>query len=126
MTVTIEREDVQLEEGLAVVGVARDKVDALAKAMGQTKYADDLNLPRMLIGKFVRSSYRHARITRIDVSRALALKGVHAVLTGKDLPIRFGISRARVLGPTIDSIPAGSMLNVSASMSTNTGRPPAL
>lgn len=75
----------------SVVGTARPKVDAHAKCTGQTLYADDLVLPRMLWAKLLRSPHPHARIVSIDTSKALALPGVHSVLTGNDLPIRFGI-----------------------------------
>lgn len=75
----------------SVVGKALPKVDGLAKSTGQTKYADDLNLPRMLYGKLLRSPHAHAKILSIDISKALALPGVFAVITGKDLPVRFGI-----------------------------------
>src|SRR5207247_6614352 len=74
-----------------VVGKALRKVDATAKVLGVTKFADDLSLPRMLYCKLLRSPHPHARIVRIDAARALALPGVKAVLTGKDLPIPFGI-----------------------------------
>ena len=77
--------------GLRVVGKAHRKTDATAKVTGATRFADDLFLPRMLYAKLLRSPHPHARIVRIDPSRALALAGVKAVLTGKDLPIPFGI-----------------------------------
>ncbi len=77
--------------GLRVVGRALRKTDATAKVTGATRFADDLFLPRMLYAKLLRSPHPHARIVRIDASRALALAGVKAVLTGKDLPIPFGI-----------------------------------
>jgi 4-hydroxybenzoyl-CoA reductase alpha subunit len=80
-----------LERGTVAVGGTDPSITAHAKASGQTVYADDIHLPRMLIGKFLRSPYRHARILRVDVSAAAALPGVHAVLTGEDLPILFGI-----------------------------------
>ncbi|HXH63827.1 MAG TPA: hypothetical protein VNG95_06555, partial [Gemmatimonadales bacterium] len=76
---------------LTVVGKAHRKVDAVAKVTGATRFADDLSLPRMLFAKLLRSPHPHARITRIDVSRALALPGVKAALTGADLPVPFGI-----------------------------------
>jgi len=76
---------------LHVVGVARRRIDARAKVTGQTRFADDLSLPRMLHCKLLRSPHPHARIVRIDAARALALPGVHLVLTGKDLPIEYGI-----------------------------------
>jgi len=74
-----------------VVGRPYPKVDAAAKVTGQTKFADDLFLPRMLHCKLLRSKVAHARIARLDVSRALAAPGVVAAATGQDLPIAFGI-----------------------------------
>src|SRR5881392_1119959 len=74
-----------------VVGKPFRKVDARSKCTGQTKFADDIVLPRMLFCKILRSSEPHARILSIDTSKALALPGVLAVLTGKDLPIPYGI-----------------------------------
>src|SRR5216117_1386679 len=74
-----------------VVGKALRKIDATAKVTGETRFADDLFLPRMLYAKLLRSPHPHAKIVRINPSRALALAGVKAVLTGKDLPIHFGI-----------------------------------
>src|SRR6267378_1956036 len=74
-----------------VIGKALRKVDAVAKVTGATKFADDLFLPRMLFAKLLRSPHPHARIISIDTSRAASLPGVVAVLTGKDLPITFGI-----------------------------------
>src|SRR5436190_1751056 len=76
---------------LRVVGTAVRKVDATAKVTGVTRFADDLFLPRMLYAKLLRSPHPHARITGIDISQARALPGVKAVLTGRDLPIPFGI-----------------------------------
>ena len=74
-----------------VVGRPYAKVDAAAKVTGQTKFADDVMLPRMLHCKLLRSTIAHARIRSIDVSKALAARGVVAVATGKDLPTPFGI-----------------------------------
>jgi 4-hydroxybenzoyl-CoA reductase alpha subunit len=73
------------------VGTSHRRTDAVGKVTGRTRFADDLALPRMLHCKLLRSPHAHARIVQIDVSRALALEGVHAVLTGADLPIPFGI-----------------------------------
>ncbi len=78
-------------DGFTVVGRPVRKVDGLAKCAGQTKFADDLFLPRMLYCRIHRAHVPHARIVSVDVSKALALPGVIAVLTGKDLPIPFGI-----------------------------------
>ncbi|HET7551699.1 MAG TPA: molybdopterin cofactor-binding domain-containing protein [Gemmatimonadaceae bacterium] len=76
---------------MRVVGTPRRKVDAAAKVTGELRFADDLSLPRMLHCKLLRSRYPHATITRIDTNRAAALPGVIAVMTGKELPIPFGI-----------------------------------
>src|ERR1700730_15240873 len=78
-------------EPLNVVGKPFRKVDARAKCTGQTKFADDIVLPRMLFCKILRSHEPHAVIKSIDTSKALAMKGVFAILTGKDLPIPYGI-----------------------------------
>jgi 4-hydroxybenzoyl-CoA reductase alpha subunit len=74
-----------------VVGRPFPKVDAAAKVTGQTKFADDLFLPRMLHCKLLRSRVAHARLIRVDASKALAAPGVVAVATGRDLPVSFGI-----------------------------------
>jgi len=74
-----------------VIGKALRKVDAAAKVTGQTRFADDLVLPRMLYAKLLRSPHPHARIRGIDTSQAASLDGVAAVLTGHDLPTAFGI-----------------------------------
>jgi 4-hydroxybenzoyl-CoA reductase subunit alpha len=76
---------------LKVVGKPFRKVDARAKCTGQTKFADDIVLPRMLFCKILRATEPHALIKNVDVSKALALPGVVAVITGKDLPIPYGI-----------------------------------
>ncbi len=75
-----------------VIGRPLPKVDAWAKVVGETKYADDLFLPRMAYAKLLRSPHAHARIRSIDTSRAVALPGVFAVVTAADLPrVKFGI-----------------------------------
>jgi 4-hydroxybenzoyl-CoA reductase alpha subunit len=76
---------------LNIIGKPFRKVDARAKCVGQTKFADDIVLPRMLFCKMLRSHLPHALIKSIDVSKALALPGVFAVVTGKDFPIPYGI-----------------------------------
>ncbi|HEY2942901.1 MAG TPA: molybdopterin cofactor-binding domain-containing protein, partial [Vicinamibacteria bacterium] len=76
---------------LSVVGQPLPKVDAAAKVTGQTLFADDLVLPRMVYARLLRSPHPHARIRGIDVSRAAAHPGVVATLVGSELPIPFGI-----------------------------------
>ncbi len=80
-----------MDKKLNIVGKPFRKVDARAKCVGQTKFADDIVLPRMLFCKILRSHLPHALIKSIDASKALALPGVFAVITGKDLPIPYGI-----------------------------------
>jgi 4-hydroxybenzoyl-CoA reductase subunit alpha len=76
---------------MKIIGTPRRRVDGRAKVTGQTTFADDLMLPRMVHCKLLRSTIPHARILRIDVSRALAHPGVHLALTGRDFPIPYGI-----------------------------------
>jgi len=78
-------------EALRVIGVPRRRVDARAKVTGQTRFADDITLPRMAYCKLLRSPHPHARIRKINTSRAASHPGVYLVLTGKDLPIEYGI-----------------------------------
>ncbi len=79
------------KEGFRVIGKAHPKIDGITKATGQAVYTDDIALPGMLHAKILRSPHAHALIRSIDTSRALALEGVHAVITGKDMPIRYGV-----------------------------------
>ena len=74
-----------------VVGRPHRKVDATAKVTGQTVFADDLSFPQMLYCKILRSPHAHARVIGVDTAKAAALPGIRAVLTGKDLPVPFGI-----------------------------------
>jgi 4-hydroxybenzoyl-CoA reductase subunit alpha len=77
---------------LSIIGQSLPKIDAWAKVTGETKFADDMFLPRMAHGKLLRSPHPHALIKRIDTARAAALPGVYAVITGHDLPrVKFGI-----------------------------------
>jgi hypothetical protein len=76
---------------LNVLGKRQRKTDGLEKSTGRARYTDDLVLPGMLHGKILRSPHPHARILSIDASEALALPGVHGVVTGAEMPIPFGI-----------------------------------
>ena len=76
---------------MRVVGKPLPKVDAAAKVTGRAMYADDMLLPRTLHCKILRSPHPHARILAIDTSAARRIAGVQAVITGIDLPIKFGI-----------------------------------
>jgi 4-hydroxybenzoyl-CoA reductase subunit alpha len=83
--------DASAFSGFSVIGKATAMVDAAAKTTGAGKYADDMSLPGMLIGRILHSPYPHARIKRIDTSRAEKLDGVVAAVTGKDAPTPYGI-----------------------------------
>jgi 4-hydroxybenzoyl-CoA reductase subunit alpha len=75
----------------SIIGKPTAMIDAAQKTTGAGKYTDDLTLPGMLIGKILHSAYPHARIKRIDTSRAETLDGVIAVAVGKDAPNPYGI-----------------------------------
>jgi len=120
--------DAKHQTPLRVVGKAHRKVDAVAKVTGATKFADDLVLPRMLYARLLRSTQPHARILGIDASKALALPGVQAVLTGKDFPIPFGIlpvsqdehalcpDRVRFIGDPVAAVAATSEETATAAL----------
>ena len=76
---------------LKVIGEPRRRVDGRAKVTGQTRFADDIVLPRMLHCKLLRSAVPHARIVSVDTTKAEALDGVHLVLTGDAFPIAYGV-----------------------------------
>src|SRR6185312_9206317 len=67
------------------VGEAYKRKEDARFIRGQGNYVDDVQLPGMLYGDIVRSPYAHALIKNIDISNALAVPGVLAVVTGKDL-----------------------------------------
>ncbi len=72
------------QESYSLIGKSLPRVDSHSKATGEAVFTADIQLPRMLVGKILRSPYPHARIVSIDTSKAAALRGVHAVVTGKD------------------------------------------
>ena len=72
-----------------VLGQNHNRIDALDKVTGQATYASDVYLPDMLMCKLLPSTRSHARILRIDTSRAEQLPGVRAIITGKDFPDLF-------------------------------------
>src|SRR5512143_3061492 len=83
----------------SLIGKRIAKLDAPEKASGQTRYVHDLNLPGQLHARILRSTRVHARIRGIDVAKARALPGVHAVLTAADVPYQ------RPLGVGKDQLP---------------------
>ncbi|MHC4815686.1 MAG: molybdopterin cofactor-binding domain-containing protein, partial [Planctomycetota bacterium] len=78
------------------VGVSIPRVDAIDKVTGKAQYTADIFLPNMVAGKLLGSPIAHGLVKRIDVSKAKALPGVLAVLTGADVTdTKHGVSPAR-------------------------------
>ena len=77
--------ETQAQPDFAVVGHSPAKVDAVKLARGRAAFTDDIELRGMLHAKLLTSPHAHARIRRIDASRARSLPGVHAVLTYQDV-----------------------------------------
>ena len=69
-----------------IVGQRVPRPDAPDKVKGAALYIEDLDFAGSLVGRVLRSPEAHARIARLDVTRARALPGVSAVLTAKDIP----------------------------------------
>lgn len=84
------------------------RVDAIEKVTGRAKYTLDVNLPGMLYGRILRSAYPHARVRRIDASRAMALPGVKSVLLPGDAPNLF-TQECRYAGQEVAAVAATSM-----------------
>ena len=78
------RDDVKT--GYKLIGTRPNRPDGLDKVTGRARYGADFSLPGMLHAAVVRSPHAHARIVKIDASKALALDGVKAVVTRADLP----------------------------------------
>src|SRR6516225_11413333 len=73
-------------EHLKVVGTRPIRPDGVDKVTGRAQFGADMTMPGQLVGKMKRSPHAHARILRIDTSKALALPGVKAVATAADFP----------------------------------------
>lgn len=77
---------------LKYVGKTAVRLDGLDKVTGAARYVDDLDFgPNLLVAEVVESPYAHARIDRIDTSKAEQLPGVVRVVTGRDFPFPFGL-----------------------------------
>jgi carbon-monoxide dehydrogenase large subunit len=77
-------------EEISVVGTSVPRLDALEKVTGRAVYGVDVELPGMLYGAAVRSPLPHARIVKLDTTKAARTPGVRVVVTGKDFPYVFG------------------------------------
>ena len=75
----------------SIIGRPLPMTDSPAKVSGLGRYADDISVPGMLIGKILHSPVPHARIKKIDTSKAEGLPEVKAVATGHDAQRPYGI-----------------------------------
>jgi CO/xanthine dehydrogenase Mo-binding subunit len=75
---------------LKTVGHPTSRIDALQRVTGKATYTSDVHLPGMLYARVLRSPHAHARIRRIDASKALALPGVKAILTHENCDVAWG------------------------------------
>src|SRR4051794_40652172 len=105
------------ESSLRVVGHNVERVDGLEKVTGVAQYIADVELPGMLHARVLRSPYPHARIVHLDTTRARALPGVVAAVTGEDTPKRrwgsfqrdqyvLAVDKARYVGDEIAAVAA--------------------
>jgi CO/xanthine dehydrogenase Mo-binding subunit len=101
------------------IGKGLPRIEGFGKVTGQTKYAADLPFEGLLWAKVLRSPIPHARINKIDTSKAKALPGVRAVLTGADVPNVFvgtrvkdqpvlAADRVRYVGDAVAAVAADS------------------
>ena len=90
---TVESHEVATKSG---VGVSAQRPDAIPKVTGEFPFSSDLRSHNMLWGKTLRSPHPSARIRNIDISDALTISGVHAILTADDIPGKnlFGLEHA--------------------------------
>lgn len=80
----------------SVINSRAPRIDAPDKATGRALFIDDIRLPNMLFGALLQSPLAHARIVRIDTSKAKSLPGVKAVITSEDTGmVQYGVSPAR-------------------------------
>jgi CO/xanthine dehydrogenase Mo-binding subunit len=85
MSEVLDRPSVRQRSDFKVIGKSLPRIDGVEKVTGSAKFAADYYLPGMLTAKAVRSPHAHAKITRLDTSKAEAYPGVVAVVTGADL-----------------------------------------
>ncbi len=83
---TINRPDSEVSGKYKVIGTRPIRHDGADKVTGRAQYGGDLRLTGMLHGYILRSPHAHAKIKSIDITKAAALPGVHAVMTGEDMP----------------------------------------
>ena len=92
---------VTTERQYKVVGTRPIRHDGVDKVTGRAQYGADIRLPGMLYGRMLRSPHAHARIKRIDTSKAAVLPGVKAVITAADFPPDEDEERVTNFGPFV-------------------------
>ncbi len=103
-----------------VLATPERRIEGHGKVTGEARYAADVRLPGMLVARFLRSPYAHARIASIDVAAARRVPGVHTVLTGAEVrPARLGRrlfdwpvlawERVRFVGDRVAAVAAESL-----------------
>ncbi|MFC2040112.1 xanthine dehydrogenase family protein molybdopterin-binding subunit [Chloroflexota bacterium] len=75
-----------MTDKFSIIGQRLPRNDAVEKAKGEIRFIADIQLPRMLEARFLRSPHAHARVIKIDTSKAEALSGVVSILTSRDVP----------------------------------------
>ena len=85
-TVETQVSQESVKEAPRVVGTRRVRYDATQKLAGSAIFGTDVKVPNILYGRIFRSAYAHAKLVKLDVSKAERLPGVRAVITAKDLP----------------------------------------
>jgi len=79
------------KDKFGMVGKGQPFIEAKKKVQGSADYADDIKTKNALYCKFLRSTHAHAKIVSIDTSKAEELIGVRKIVTGKELPVKFGV-----------------------------------
>jgi len=87
----ITHNEVSTDGQFHVIGKPRPYIEAVKKVKGEAEFTDDIKIKNSLYCRFLRSTHAHARIDNIDTSEAIKLPGVRGIITGKDLPITFGV-----------------------------------
>ena len=116
------------ERDLRLLGGDIPYIEGPLKVSGRAEYTDDLKRPGMLVGKLLRAPWPHAKIVRVDVSKARAMPGVFAVLTGEKYPTPFGVlpitkdetaiavDRVRYIGDIVAAVAAQDELTAERAM----------
>src|SRR5215470_15835313 len=89
-------------QSFKVVGKPKARVDGVEKVTGKAVYTVDVELPGMAHGKILRSPYAHAKVVRVDASKAENFPGVYGVITRDDK--RFGMFGAAYKDQTIVAV----------------------